>query len=83
MRGGLSKFDDLELQFKDIAASGAALDEVWKAVDVNGNGALSLAEITKVCVIIAFPSTCFSQHAPVCGEQLPALEPRPCSSARL
>jgi hypothetical protein len=48
VRGGLSKFDDLELQFKDIAASGAALEEVWKAVDVNGNGALSLAEITKV-----------------------------------
>ena len=30
----------------------AARKELWEAVDVNGNGFLSLAEVTKVVIVI-------------------------------
>ena len=36
----------------DMQEDYAARKELWEAVDVNGNGFLSLAEVTKVVIVI-------------------------------
>jgi Ca2+-binding EF-hand superfamily protein len=48
----LSKFADLEAQFKKMCADPThkKLKDVWDHLDFNGNGIVSLAEIDKLCV---------------------------------
>lgn len=46
----LSKFDDLEKEFKDTQRDLKKLRALWDRIDFNGNNIVSLAEIDKLCV---------------------------------
>jgi len=46
----LSKFEDLEKQFKDLCKDPKKLRPVWNRLDFNGNNIVSLAEIDKLAV---------------------------------
>jgi hypothetical protein len=44
------KFSAIEQEFKRILSDHAALKELWKQLDLNGNGKVSLAEVDKLIV---------------------------------
>jgi Ca2+-binding EF-hand superfamily protein len=46
----LSKFEDLENQFKSWCKDNKKLKPIWDRLDFNGNHIVSLAEIDKLCV---------------------------------
>jgi hypothetical protein len=46
----VAKFDELEKQLKQTLTDKAAVDSLWKSLDFNGNGIVSLAEIDKLVV---------------------------------
>jgi Ca2+-binding EF-hand superfamily protein len=47
---GLDRFADTEKELMEIRKSDEKLAELWKAIDFNGNGKVSLAEIDKIIV---------------------------------
>ncbi|EGD82612.1 hypothetical protein, variant [Salpingoeca rosetta] len=46
----LAKFDAVEERFKKLLSTPAAVKKVWRRIDYNGNGIVSLAEIDKWAV---------------------------------